>query len=173
MEQLFKNWLVNTRGLQQATANSYASAINQISEHYSTNTNAQINIYTIQDQNTVSQIACDYNQAGRFSEFGYEQHSRYRAAISRYSEFFVHHNNTDEQQNNFIEESEIEEGGQLNTNFAYEKDLQTTLCAQITELFPGHRIFGELNTGIEYSIGGRRIDVLLEEINSDNLLAVG
>ena len=173
MEQLFRQWLTNTRRLQQTTANSYASAINQISEHYSENTNTQTNIYTVQDQNTISQIAHDYSQAGRFSDFGYEQHSRYRAAISRYSEFFVHNNNpNEEQKNNVIEEDTNEEAEQINTNFAYEKDLQTTLCAQISELFPGYRIFGELNTGIEYSIGGRRIDVLLEEINSGNLLAV-
>jgi len=172
MEQLFKQWLTNTRGLQQATANSYASAINQISEHYSTNTNTQTNIYSVQDQNTISQIAHDYSQAGRFSEFGYEQHSRYRAAISRYSEFFVHHNNDNEEQENDYIEDTNEKTEQISTNFSYEKDLQTTLCAQITELFPGYRIFGELNTGVEYSIGGRKIDVLLEEINSDNLLAV-
>jgi len=45
-------------------------------------------------------------------------------------------------------------------------------CAQVSELFPGYRIFGTFNAGIEYSIGGRRIDVLLENIDDGSLLVV-
>lgn len=170
MEQQYKNWLLHVRGVQSVTANSYANAMNQISEHYSQNTNTQTNIFEIADQNKISEIAQDYSQAGRFSEFGYGQHSRFRAAISRYSEFFVHHNDrengvTEEQSENYNQKEPA-------TNFAYEKDLQTTLCAQISELFPGYRIFGQHNTGIEYSIGGRRIDVLLEDIETSDLVAV-
>lgn len=173
MEQQFRNWLIQVRGLQQASSNSYVSAIRQISEHYSQSTGDQTNIYEITDQNKISEIARDYSQKGRFSEFGYEQHSRFRAAISRYSEFFVHHagavNDGDgspeiQQEQN---EQELEQ-----TNFAYERDLQTTLCAQVAELFPGYKIYGELNAGVEYSVGGRRIDVLLEHVETKNLLVV-
>lgn len=171
MEQQFKNWLLNVRGVQDPTANSYANAIHQISEHYSQNTDTQTNIYEIEEQNRVSEIAHDYSQVGRFSEFGYRQHSRFRAAISRYSEFFVHHNDIHggEDINPAEPPQDYEE---QDTNFAYEKDLQTTLCAQISALFPGYRIFGQHNTGVEYAIGGRRIDVLLEHIETNDLLAV-
>lgn len=111
---------------------------------------------------------------GKYSDFGYKQHGRYRSAILRYSEFFVHKN----QQVNEIkteisqETSQIPEREMLQTNFAYERDLKKTLCAQISELFPSYKLYGESNVGIEYSIGGRRIDVLLEQIETGNLLAV-
>jgi len=165
--------LLNVRGVQNATANSYANAIHQISEHYSQNTNTQTNIYEITDQNKISEIAQDYSQAGRFSEFGYEQHSRFRASISRYSEFFVHHNDiSDDEGNPITEQLQDNQQAEQSTNFAYEKDLQTTLCAQISELFPGYRIFGQNRTGIEYVIGGRRIDVLLEHIETSDLLVI-
>lgn len=169
MEQQFRNWLIQVRGLQQASSNSYVSAIRQISEHYSQNTGGQVNIYAITDQNKISEIAHDYSQTGRYSDFGYEQHSRFRAAISRYSEFFVNAasvvNDGEIQQEQT--EQEIEQ-----TSFSYERDLQITLCAQVTELFPGYKIYGELNTGVEYSVGGRRIDVLLEHVETNDLLVV-
>lgn len=57
-------------------------------------------------------------------------------------------------------------------SFAYERDLQKTLCAQITELFPNYQIYGENNQGIQYPINNRRIDVLLEHIENNNLLVV-
>lgn len=170
MEQQFKNWLIKRGYSETGAANSYSRAIPQISEHYSKNIGQHIDIYSVSDQNTISQIAHDYSQSGKYSEFGYEQHGRYRAAISRYSEFFVHKNKIVNPENpgEIIEkESELPQ-----TNFAYEKDLQTTLCAQISELFSGYKIFGESNLGVEYSIGGRKIDVLLEHINSGDILAV-
>ena len=39
-------------------------------------------------------------------------------------------------------------------------------------MFPGYKIFGESNQGVEYSLGKRRIDVLLENIESGDLLVV-
>lgn len=57
-------------------------------------------------------------------------------------------------------------------NFAYEKDLQTALYSHISELFPRYRIFGGLGIGVEYSIGGRRIDVLLEHEENESLMVV-
>ena len=56
-------------------------------------------------------------------------------------------------------------------NFSYEKDLKNSMVSQITELFPEYKIFGENNEGVEYLIGGKRIDILLEK-NDGNLLAV-
>jgi RecB family endonuclease NucS len=58
------------------------------------------------------------------------------------------------------------------TNFTYEKDLKSSLCNQISALFPGYKIFGENKEGIEYAIEGKRIDVLLENIATGSLLVI-
>jgi RecB family endonuclease NucS len=122
-----------------------------------------------------SKIARDYSQSGRFSTFGYEQHSRYRAAILRYSEFFVCKDPQSSTQDSVHAVEKItsdQEKEAPRRNFAYERDLQTTLCAQVSELFPGYKIYGELDSGVEFSIDNRRIDVLLEHIEDGDLLAV-
>ncbi len=170
MEEKFKQWLIQ-RG-NPAAANNYPNAIHNISEHYSNETGQTIDIYEIQNQTLISEIAHDYKQDGKYSTYGYEGHGRYRNAIARYSEFFVTQNVS------FVQESELtsdvtEKQNEIEKiNFAYERDLQTTLCSQISELFPDYKIYGENNLGIEYSIEGRRIDVLLEHIDNKNLLAV-
>jgi hypothetical protein len=56
--------------------------------------------------------------------------------------------------------------------FSYEKDLQNSLISQAEELFPGYKIFGEHNEGIEYNITGKRIDLLLENKNEKKLLVI-
>ncbi|MGB7501206.1 MAG: hypothetical protein WBM25_02305, partial [Azonexus sp.] len=169
MEKAFREWLIQ-RGNPSAARN-YPQAINLVSEHYSEATGQKTDIYSITDQVLVSQIAHDYSQAGRFSQYGYEQHSRFRNAIARYAEFFVQHDNS-----NFEAFTPTEEESEIvavpETNFAYEKDLQTSVCAQISELFPGYRIFGGNSVGIEYSIGGKRIDILLEKKDVGSLLVV-
>ena len=43
---------------------------------------------------------------------------------------------------------------------------------QIKNLFPNYKIYGDKSEGIEYSIENHRIDVLLENIETENLLAV-
>ena len=60
---------------------------------------------------------------------------------------------------------------EIYNNFSYEKDLKAAMVSQIKELFPGYDIYGEDKEGIEYYIGGKRIDILLEKNNGD-LLAV-
>lgn len=87
MEAMFKDWLLN-RG-NKGAANSYPKAIHIISQHYSKNTGTPTDIYKLLDQRKISELAHDYSQSGKFSEFGYEQHGRFRAAIGRYSDFFV------------------------------------------------------------------------------------
>jgi hypothetical protein len=170
METMFKDWLLK-RG-NKGAANSYPKAIHLISEHYSTQTGEQIDIYKLKDQNKISELARDYNQTGKFSEFGYEQHGRFRAAIGRYSDFFVESRGEEHD----IKEAIIGDGERdipdSSTNFAYEKDLQTALCSHISELFPDYHIYGGIGIGVEYSIGGKRIDVLLEHEQSKNLLVV-
>lgn len=172
MEQQFINWLIS-REYAAGTVQSYSQAIPQISEHYSRETNTQTNIFLITGQEEVSEITRDYSQIGRFSDFGYKQHSRYRNAIARYSDFFVHRNQVDVANEN-IENIEMhaQEINNSQTNFVYERDLQSTLCTQISELFPSYEIYGEANLGVEFSVDGNRIDVLLEHIETGDLLAV-
>ena len=170
MEEEFRKWLIR-RGKKGAAIN-YPSAIHRISEHYSSNTGESVNIYQLTDQKKISQIAHDYKKNGKFSEFGYEHHGLYRAAISRYSEFFASRNTDDELNDIAQEEIGTDISSSEEINFAYERDLQTTLCSQISELFPSYQIFGNNNQGIEYVIENRRIDVLLEHSGNGSLLAV-
>ncbi len=46
------------------------------------------------------------------------------------------------------------------------------LCLQISDLFPEYKIYGYKSEGIEYSIDNRRIDVLLENKKTKDLLVV-
>ena len=172
MEQEFREWLLQ-RGNPGAAGN-YPRAIHALSEHYSAQTQSRTDIYTIADQAKISEIAHDYSQAGRFSAFGDGQHGRFRNAIARYSEFFIRHRAVDAVSEELVVlADQIDQSSTQNHgNFAYEKDLQTALCAQIIELFPNYKIFGNGLLGVEYQIGGRRIDVLLESANSDELLVV-
>ncbi len=56
-------------------------------------------------------------------------------------------------------------------NFSYEKDLKASMVSQIKEFFPDYKIYGENNEGIEYLIGSKRIDILLEK-DDGSLLAI-
>ncbi len=173
MQKEFKEWLIKRGYKETGAANSYSTAISQISRHYTEQTGQHIDIYSVEDQSKISELAHDYSQSGKFSAFGYEQHGRFRAAIARYSEFFVQKNGAErdcaveKNQSEEILENELQQA-----RFAYEKDLQTALCAQISELFPGYKIFGNANKGIEYAIDKRRIDVLLENIVTGDLCVV-
>lgn len=166
MENQFKEWLIQQGKL--SAAKNYPQAIKLVSQHYSKATAQKVNVYEITDQVLISEIAHAYSQSGKYSDYGYEQHSRFRAAINRYAEFFVQHQKP-ELLTPTIEEVEA---AAPETNFAYEKDLQTAICAHISELFPNYKIFGGNSSGIEYAIESKRIDILLEDAKTGDLLAV-
>lgn len=170
MEQKFREWLLK-RG-NSGAAGSYPKAIHNISAHYSKEIGVETDIYKITDQLRISEIAHDYSQSGKFSKFGYEQHSRFRAAIARYSEFFVQHEEQPLDEDSNEESTTVGTPATPSNSFAYERDLQTALCAQISELFQDYRIFGDSSIGIEYLIGGKKIDVLLESKDGAELIAV-
>lgn len=172
MEQQFRDWLIK-RG-NSGAAQNYPKAIHIISKHYSAETGTPTDIYAITDQHRISEIAHEYSQSGKFSKFGSDQHGRFRAAIGRYAEFFSepHHDVVTPSGPDTSSADKTPPDSLEATNFAYEKDLQRTLCAQVAELFPKHRIFGGTSVGVEYSVGGRRIDVLLEHESSSALLVV-
>lgn len=168
MNEEFYNWLIAI-GRTPNTAYSYTNAINRISTHYSNNIGRVINIYQIENQTEISEIARKYRLDGIYADEGNTGNGTWRNAIARYAEFFIQRaNNGDQQIGNNIEENTEEQ----QINFAYERDLQRTLCAQIPELFPDYNIYGVNNQGIEYVIEGRRIDVLLEHSQNQNLLVV-
>ncbi len=166
MQEKFRNWLIAT-GRSENTAYSYATSINNISEHYSQQKKKDIDIYKINDINLLNIINNDYSIDGQFSEFGYTGRGTKRNAIARYVEFFTQ-NISDkkiEQLHNDIEPIP-------NQNFSYERDLQTALCLQINELFPEYKIYGNNSEGIEYTINNRRIDILLEHKETKDLLVI-
>jgi len=162
MEKLFKEWML-AQGLQINTVNAYSNAINRLSEHYSENSGEQIDIYSIKNINTLDPIKSEYNRGGKYEDFGDRNNGLCRAAVNKYALFII--SRTDINESDTIDESMSE----AITNFAYEKDLQKTLCSQISSLFPGYKIYGEHQEGIEYQIENRRIDVLLEHIETGAL----
>ncbi len=168
MIQEFKNWLIR-RG-NTGAALSYPSAINKLSIHYSEKEGENIDIYTLRDIDTVKKIQKNYLQDGIYSDYGYESKGLFRSAINRYLEFLTDYLNGDDLTDEEISSSDIE--NITYNNFTYEKDLKFSLCNQISSLFPEYKIFGENKEGVEYLIEGKRIDVLLENINSGSLLAI-
>jgi hypothetical protein len=59
-----------------------------------------------------------------------------------------------------------------NISFTYEQDLQNSLISQAEDLFPGYQIYGTNGEGIEYTINGKRIDLLMENLKENKLLAI-
>lgn len=167
MKEKFRKWLTKT-GKTNNTANNYSNAINRISEHYSQNTNENVNIYNVRDINKLNEISKKYALDGDYWEFGNNGNGTNRNAIARYVEFFTQ-NITEtriKNTNNFNNDTS------QNQNFSYEKDLQTALRLQINTLFPKYKIYGSNSEGIEYVIKNRRIDLLLEHIDTKDLLVI-
>jgi RecB family endonuclease NucS len=71
-----------------------------------------------------------------------------------------------------FESTHTEEEIESPMNFTYEKDLQTALVRQAEKLFNGYKIYGENLDGIEYTISGKRIDLLLKNHSNNSLLAI-
>jgi len=170
MQEKFKQWLLAT-GKSENTANSYSKSINNISEHYSQAINQRINIYDIKDINLLNAISAKYTQSGIYSDFGNNGNGTKRNAIARYVEYFAQSKTTLQTEISTNYDTSFE-SKVINQNFSYERDLQTSLSLQIDKLFPKYKIFGNASEGIEYTINNRRIDVLLEDKISKDLLAI-
>ena len=170
MQEKFKQWLLAT-GKSENTANSYSKSINNISEHYSQAINQRINIYDIKDINLLNVISAKYTQSGIYSDFGNNGNGTKRNAIARYVEYFAQSKTTLQTEISTNYDTSFE-SKVINQNFSYERDLQTSLSLQIDKLFPKYKIFGNASEGIEYTINNRRIDVLLEDKISKDLLAI-
>jgi hypothetical protein len=164
----FRAWMVRAEAKSQNTAYQYSIAINRLSEHYTQTTGQQTNIYRINDQRLLNGISHDYGIGGRFQETGNYGNATNRNAIASYVRFFVQegHNIPDD------EEGPVAPVVEDINNFTYERDLKYSLIRNINELFPDYRIYGNNNEGIEFPIGGRRIDLLLENENDNSLLVI-
>ena len=182
MREKFEFWMKTKEGKKQNTAYAYANSIDKISRHYSKNTKNNIDIYREKNFSIIEKISADYSIRGRFAQFGNEGNGTIRNAIATYVRFLKRQNlgkelssteGLSEQETlpdeTDINEDEIKSG---NYNFTYERDLKNSLINQTNLLFPGFVIYGSNREGVEFSIEGKRIDLLLENTADQSLLAV-
>jgi len=167
----FKNWLISTENKKEQTAYNYSKAINRISQHYSEKTNQNLNLYTLTDLGKLKEIADLYGTNAKYSEYGHKGNGTNRAAINSLYRFRQNTINIDFSTSDSIEDTNEFELIDNTNNFSYERDLKSTIVYQIAELFPEYKIYGTENDGIEYLIGGKRIDILLEK-KDGSLLAI-
>ncbi len=181
MRRDFEEWMKRYERKKPNTAYQYAVSIDKISRHYSENTNKKIDLFKISDPDQVRPICEDYALSGKFASFGGNGNGTMRNAIATYLRYINNQNvgaslsNVNSEQSGFIsgefESSEDEEIDEFN-NFTYERDLQNSLITEIPRLFEGYKIYGDGLEGVEYSIDGKRIDVLLEHKELDDLLII-
>jgi hypothetical protein len=189
MKNEFENWMVRREGKSPNTAAQYKSSIDLISRHYSQQNNKSINLYTITDISFVNGLVEDYGIGGKYQKIGQDGtgnngHGTVRNAIATYARFLEYKNlgndlNENKKNDDFELRSDSDEKTEEEDNkntkinsFTYERDLKYSMVTQVEELFPGYKIFGKQNEGIEYPIGGRRIDLLLENIVEKELLII-
>ena len=181
MRKHFEDWMKRQERKKPNTAYQYAVSIDKISRHYSDNTNKSIDLYKITDPERVRPICEDYGLDGRFASFGNNGNGTVRNAMATYLRYIKHQNvgaslsNVKSEQSGFessaIESPAEEEIDEFN-NFTYERDLKNALIAEIPRLFEGYKIYGTGLEGVEYSLDGKRIDVLLEHEEQNDLLII-
>ena len=183
MRTQFENWMKSYEKKKQNTAYAYANSIDKISQHYFKQTGQKIDIYSLKEIKQIRDISGDYSTSGRFNKFGYEGNGTIRNAIATYLRFYtslqtgqeIHspqHFNNNVENSEFAEIKKEDESTEHCYNFTYERDLQNSLINQAEELFPNYKIYGHNLEGVEFTIGGKRIDVLLEHKTDKSLLAV-
>jgi hypothetical protein len=80
----FENWLSEVEDKEPSTINSYATAINRISRHYSLKIGKNIDIYQLNDILILKSICKEYEKGGKYADFGEYGHGTNRAAINSY-----------------------------------------------------------------------------------------
>jgi len=180
MNTEFQNWMIRKEGKSSSTAYQYALSIDKIIKHYYEKTNKQIDLYNSMDLLQIKGIAAEYSRGGKFSDFGDYGNGTIRNAIVTYVRYLESKkigSPLSSQNEDYKEESKesISQDDQLvdnGMNFTYERDLENSLIKQAESLFPKFKIFGSNREGIEYCIEGKRIDLLLENIEENILLAI-
>lgn len=168
MRSKFENWMKLHERKKPNTAYQYAVSIDKVSRHYSDNLGEYVNLFSISDIAKLRQIHAAYSKGGRFSNFGDKGNGTIRNAIATYIRYVQHSKlgkDTSEQidasciskvdeAESYINEPELDEEA---LNFSYERDLQSALVSEISNLFPKYKIFGNGVDGIEYTVEGKRI----------------
>ncbi|MDX9805663.1 MAG: endonuclease NucS, partial [bacterium] len=175
MRNEFERWMRTVEGKQQNTAYQYALSIDKISKHYSETTGKETDIYSLNDLILLKKLSDEYSVNGKFSDFGYKGNGTIRNAIATYVRFYESYSSGEELPLSETFLNDEDSPDQLfceNMNFTYEKDLKNSLVNQVGELFSKYKIFGNSNEGVEYLIEGKRIDLLLESHDKNELLAI-
>jgi len=83
----FEKWLIKEEKKGKPTASSYKSSIDEISQHYSQQTNESINLYNISDITFLDNLVKEYRAGGEYEDFGNKNHGTPKAAIAAYVRF--------------------------------------------------------------------------------------
>ncbi|WP_040896101.1 PDDEXK nuclease domain-containing protein [Vibrio brasiliensis] len=181
MRREFERWMVKQERKKPNTAYQYAQSIDKVSNHYSTHTQQNTDLYRILDTALLEQIKDDYSLHGKFSDFGGKGNGTIRNAVATYyryrMEWALNSSASASSTQQAVTSSTCDEGQELEDNptfnLSYERDLQSSMVLQIDALFPEHQIYGgEALEGVEFSINGKRIDILLEHRQNKSLLAI-
>jgi len=151
MRDKFKEYLAE-QGKTQNTISSYVSGINHLSKDHG------VDIFTITNFDKVQKVRSIYDLRGSKRTVGDYGRGTARCAIIQYENFINDAPSSKPLGENCLIENV--ESVSVNRAFTYERDLHNTLEAQVVELFPGYALIGS-----EYSIGGVRLDLLLEKGN--------
>jgi len=165
MPKSYKNWDTRLDEVKDAYMASFGNNVFEI------NDNIEISINeiktNIEKRNDVSnKTFADFNK--RMSN-GVPQ-----AILSTWLITFLRDYNyiSENEYNENVENRNIIENIEIKNKYSLEKDLENSLISQYEELFPDYKIYGNNGEGIQYTIGGKRIDLLLEHKNNNQLLAI-
>lgn len=180
MKREFERWMVKQERKKPNTAYQYAQSIDKVSNHYSTHSQQNIDLYRVIDTDTLRKIKDDYSLHGKFSDFGGKGNGTIRNAVATYYRYRVEWTLNSSSSNSTAEEDSIPSDGEskaleddLPFNLSYERDLQSSMILQIDTLFPEYQIYGgDTLEGVEFAINGKRIDILLEHREKSDLLAI-
>ena len=95
MREEFEQWLIekDTKKKKGAVAKQYCKFIDYISKHYSNQTRKTIDLYKINDIDSINKLVEKYETGGEYEETGKEKNGGVRAAIKAYARFLYQRNN--------------------------------------------------------------------------------
>lgn len=159
-KEKFKEWLIQN-GYTENTSVSYANAIGKVSG------NENIDVYTLNDLPTIEKLVESYSTTGKHALIGYEGSGAVRSAIKAFCEFKKSAENDDES----FKLTDFEIADEIIYGFSYRANLRKSILRDKSKLFPGYKLFGKYNEGLEYSNEDGTVDILLENTDGD-ILAV-
>lgn len=158
-KEIFKEWLIQN-GYTENTSVGYANAIGKISS------NENIDVFTLNDLPTIEKLVESYSTTGRHELIGSEGSGAVRSAIRAFYEFKKDSENGDEP----FKLTDFEIADQIVYGFSFKANLRKSILRDKFKLFPGYKLFGTNNEGIEYSNEESTIDILLENTDGDILV---